>query len=83
MPKERKNSRAAAGAGSIRQRKDGGWEGRYSMGQDPGTGKQVRKSVYGKTEGEVVKKLRAVLSGIDTGTYTEPSKLTAMDGHMA
>lgn len=47
MPMNRKNSRAAAGAGTIRQRKDGRWEARYTTGRDPGTGKQVQRSVYG------------------------------------
>ena len=75
MPK-RKNSRNAAGSGSIRQRKDGSWEGRYSAGTNPGTGKQVQKSVYGATQREVVEKLTAISAGIVAGTYIEPSKLT-------
>jgi len=74
MPKK-KNSRSASGAGSIRQRKDGRWEGRYSAGRDPGTGRQVQKSVYGDTQREVVDKLAAIQSGITAGTFTEPSKL--------
>lgn len=48
MPRK-KTSRNAAGAGSIRQRKDGTWEARYSTGRDPYTGRQIQKSVYGKT----------------------------------
>lgn len=70
------NTRAAAGAGSIRQRPDGTWEARFSMGNDPGTGKPIRKSVYGKTQKEVRQKLTEVLANIDAGTYMEPSKLT-------
>ena len=46
MPRK-SNTRAAQGAGTIRQRKDGQWEARYTVGRDPGTGKQVQKSVYG------------------------------------
>ena len=49
--------RAAQGAGSIRQRADGTWEARYTVGRDPGTGKQVQRSIYGKTQAEVRKKL--------------------------
>lgn len=72
----RKNSRNAQGSGSIRQRKDGKWEARYTVGRDPGTGKQIQKSIYGKTQNEVRKKLQKACSEIDEGTYTEPSKLT-------
>ena len=35
MPKRRAN-----GEGNIRKRKDGRWEGRYTVGRDPETGKQ-------------------------------------------
>ncbi|MCL1918543.1 MAG: site-specific integrase [Peptococcaceae bacterium] len=46
------------------------------MGRDPGTGRQIQKSVYGKTQGEVVDKLRDVTSEISKGIFTEPSALT-------
>lgn len=55
MPR-RSNTRAAQGAGSIRQRPDGTWEARITVGSNPGTGKPDRKSVYGKTQAEVRKK---------------------------
>ena len=58
MPRK-SNTRAPQGVGSIRKRKDGTYEGRYTIGRDPGTGRQVQKSVYAKTEAEVVKKLRS------------------------
>ena len=54
----RKNTRAAQGSGTIRQRKDGRWEARYTVGRDPGTGKQVQRSVYGDTQKEVRKALK-------------------------
>ena len=69
-------ARNAHGSGSIRQRKDGTWEARYTLGRDPGTGKQIQKSVYGKTEGEVARKLRAITHEIDQGAYTDPAKMT-------
>ena len=72
----RSNTRAAQGSGTIRQRKDGRWEARYTVGRDPGTGKQIQRSIYGATQEEVRKKLTAVSSSIDNGTYIEPSKLT-------
>lgn len=52
------------------------WEARYSDGFDLGTGKQKRHSITGKTQGEVMKKLKAVTAAIDSGTYIEPNKQT-------
>jgi len=75
MPKK-SNSRQAQGAGTIRQRKDGTWEARYTLGRDPGTGKQLQKSVYGKTQKEVLNKLQRVLTDVTDGTYIAPSKTT-------
>lgn len=72
----RKTSRNAQGSGTIRQRKDGTWEGRYTVGRDPGTGKQVQKSVYGKTQKEVRQRLQQITTAIDDGTFSQPSKLT-------
>ncbi|MFQ6937576.1 MAG: hypothetical protein ACLRSV_03525 [Oscillospiraceae bacterium] len=40
MAKKRAN-----GEGNIRKRKDGRWEGRYTAGVDPETGKPIAKSV--------------------------------------
>lgn len=72
----KKTTRAAKGAGMIRQRPDGRWEARYTAGRDPATGKQIQKTVYAKTQGEVRKKLTQALNALDEGTYIEPSKLT-------
>jgi integrase len=47
------------GEGSISKRKDGTWTGRIFLGYSP-EGKQVVKAVYGKTENEVKKKLKAI-----------------------
>lgn len=70
------NTRGAQGGGTIRQRKDGRWEARYTVGRDPGTGKQVQRSVYGATQQEVRKKLAQLTAAIDNGTYKEPCKMT-------
>ena len=67
--------RAAQGAGSIRKRGTY-WEARYTIGRDPETGKQVRKSVYGKTQAEVRRKLTQALADIDSGTYTDPVRMS-------
>jgi len=69
-------TRRAQGEGSIRQRPDGTWEGRYTTGRDPGTGKQIRRSVYADTQEEVRKKLREVLKSLDEGTYVKPDRMT-------
>lgn len=71
----RKSTRAAQGSGTIRQRKDGRWEARYTVGRDPGTGKQVQRSVYGTTQQEVRKKLAQLTVEIDSGIYKEPCKM--------
>jgi integrase len=68
--------KAANGQGMIRQRKDGTWEGRATLGRDPGTGKLLQKSVYGKTQAEVRQKMTAITSQIDESSYLEPSKMT-------
>ena len=70
------NSKNARGGGTIRQRPDGRWEARYTTGRDPGTGRQVQKSVYGDTQAEVRKQLAQITTAIDDGLYTTPSKMT-------
>lgn len=53
--------------GSIRQRPDGRWEARISLGFDPLTGKQRQKSFYGKTKEECLGKMDAALEDIRDG----------------
>ena len=57
MAKKRVN-----GEGTIGKRKDGRWEARYIAGRDLETGKQIRKSILGKTQAEVRAKLKEALS---------------------
>lgn len=71
-----KLTRNSRGSGTIRQRKDGTWEARFTVGRDPGTGKQVQKSVYGKTRAEAARKMRAHTHEIDEGIYADPAKIT-------
>lgn len=68
--------KSAKGGGTIRQRADGRWEARFTVGRDPGTGKQIQRSVYGATQKEVRQKLAQAVAAIDSGTYTVPSRLT-------
>lgn len=83
MAQRKKNSRQAAGTGTIRKKtvtRNGKeytyWEARYTEGFDPGTGKQVQRSITGKTQKEVAQKLKAATAAIDAGTYATPSKMT-------
>ena len=80
MANSKKN---AAGCGSIRKKvvKRNGkeypyWEGRYTVGFDPGTGKQIQKSVTGKTQKEVAQKIKELTAALDAGTYIAPSKMS-------
>lgn len=80
MASSKKN---AAGCGNIRKKivKRNGkeypyWEARYTVGFDPGTGKQIQKSVTGKTQKEVAQKLKELTAALDAGTYTAPNKMT-------
>ena len=72
----RKSTRNAQGSGTIRQRSDGRWEARFTVGRDPGTGKQIQRSVYGSTQKEVRQKLSQAIAAVDEGTYTAPNKMT-------
>ncbi|MCD7753168.1 MAG: site-specific integrase [Clostridiales bacterium] len=75
--------KAASGSGSIRKKtvtRNGKqyqfWEARYTAGTDPGTGKQIQRSITGKTQKEVREKLQAVSVEISRGDYFRPSKIT-------
>ena len=72
-------SRGAQGGGSIRKRPDGRWEARYTTGFDPKTGRQIQRSIYGKTQKEVRQKLNQVTAEIDSGDYLEPSGMKLRD----
>ena len=80
MASSKKN---AAGCGNIRKKivKRNGkeylyWEARYTVGFDPGTGKQIQKSVTGKSQKEVAQKLKELTVALDAGTYIAPNKMT-------
>ena len=77
------SKKSTAGCGSIRKKiaKRNGKEypyreGRYTCGFDPGTGKQIQKSVTGKTQKEVVQKIKELTAALDAGTYIAPNKMT-------
>ena len=69
--------RGAQGDGTIRKRPDGRWEARYSLGRDPGSGKQRQRSIYGSTQNEARIRLKEITRAIESGTYIEtPDRYT-------
>ena len=58
----------ANGEGSLRKRKDGRWEGRYTAGNDPATGKPIHKSVLAKTQSEAKEKLKQAIAELKSWT---------------
>ena len=88
MPRISNNkSRSAKGFGSIRKRtrttKSGGlyeyWEARCTTGYDPITGKQIQRTVTGKSRADVAQQLRELACEVDSGQYIQPSQTTLAD----
>ena len=91
MSRKNENKKGANGAGSIRKittTRNGKeytyWQGRYTEGYDACTGKQIQRSITGKTQKEVAQKLRQITAEIDAKTYVAPCKLSIsrMDGRL-
>ena len=69
MPQSKtKSKKGASGMGNIRKitkttkgKEYTYYEARYTAGYDPGTGKQIQRSITGKTQKEVAQKLKEVL----------------------
>ena len=70
------SKRRANGEGSIRKRKDGRWEGRYTAGYDPDTGKRIIKNVLGKTQAETKAKLAAAQQECEVLDVTRTDEYT-------
>ena len=62
--------------GNIRKRKDGRWEGRFTVGHDSITGKPITKNVLARTQAECKKKLREELNKAEVLDYTKADKIT-------
>ena len=56
------SKKRANGEGNIRKRKNGRWEGRYTAGYDPKTGKRINKNVLGKAQAEVREKPKTAMA---------------------
>ena len=83
---ERKLPRSTPGICSIRQitRTAKGktytyYQARYTEGYDPGTGKQIQRSITGKTQSEVAQKMRTVIRNL---CPTEQTDTGTVVGHM-
>ena len=83
MSRKNENKKGANGAGSIRKittthngKEYTYWQGRYTEGYDACTGKQIQRSITGKTQKEVAQKLRQITAEIDAKTYVAPCKLS-------
>lgn len=83
MPQSKNKNKSPSGMGNIRKKThtvNGKtytyYEARYTEGFDPGTGKQIQRSISGKTQKEVAQKLKAALAALDSGTYIAPCKMT-------
>ena len=68
MARMKQTGRGASGGGSIRQKtlKRAGktytyWEARYTAGDNPNTGRQIQRTITGKTKTEGAQKLRQKL----------------------
>ena len=86
MSRKNENKKGANGAGSIRKiatTRNGKeytyWQGRYTEGYDACTGKQIQRSITGKTQKEVAQKLRQITAEIDVKTYVAPCKLSVAE----
>ena len=69
-----KAKKRANGEGNIRKRADGRWEGRYTAGYHPETGKRIIKNVLGKTQAECKAKLKKAIEesqSLDVGRADE------------
>lgn len=76
-------AKSASGAGNLRKKtvtRNGKqytyWEGRLTVGYDPGTGKQISRSFSGKTQKEVRQKMQQAAVSLTNGTYQAPVKQT-------
>jgi len=83
MMEENKKPRRAKGSGTIKKRtvtRNGKpytfWEAQITVGNDPGTGKQMRKTFTGATQKEVREKMQKAAVAVQDGDFFEPSKLT-------
>lgn len=86
MPRKTVTGRNPNGTGSIRKittTRNGKeytyWQARFTVGYDPGTGKQIQRSITGKTQKEVLAKLKQATYEVDKNIYQPPNKQTVSE----
>lgn len=67
-------ARRGAGEGTIRQRTDGRWEGRLTIGY--GGGRRIRKSFFGATRRDVQQRLATAAKALEQGIRPASERLT-------
>ena len=72
------NQRREQGTGSISQRKDGYWQGRFDAGVKA-DGKRDVRYVYAKTEAECKRKLKDLIKDIHSSDYVNVQKKSVKD----
>lgn len=77
--KQSTKSRSGNNTGTIRKRSNNSYEARVTVGRDPKTGKQIQKSIYGKSKKEVRQKMQQLIIDVDSGNYRIPSNMTVQD----
>ena len=82
MPQKEKQRRAPAGmctphkkTKTVKGRTYIYWEAKVTVGYDL-NGRQLQKTLAGKTQREVVEKAKAVQADVDRGTFSNPPKMT-------
>ena len=70
------SKRRGNGEGNLRKRSDGRWEGRYTAGINPDTGKPISRNVLGRTQAETKEKLKAAIKQAEQVDVTQYEKYT-------
>ena len=70
--------RRGVGEGTIRERRPGQWEARVTVGFDA-RGRQVRRSLYGKSRADAVAKMNAAIRGLALGVAPASDRQTVGD----
>lgn len=71
--------RRGNGDGSISQRADGYWVGQVTLGIDPRTCKQIRKSVVRKSRQDVLNEIKKMHTSQQQGTLIKADKITTLE----
>lgn len=77
--KQSSKSRSGNNTGTIRKRSNNSYEARVTVGRDPKSGKQIQKSIYGKTKKEVRQRMQQLIIDVDNGSYHQPNNVIVKD----